>query len=475
MVRSFRAQLALRFTATMTAGIVAVAILSLVALRAALDREVDASLVSVASIQAASVVDAPADAPAGEMHFHEWDLSPEEAASVRDLNRYAQVWSLDGRSLLRTRYITGDLPLDTGALHRAAGGEVVWAAGRFQDVPIRSLYYPLARFGPSHERHVLQVAAPLEARDRTLRSVGRLLLAIVLLVSGGTFAGSWWLARRAVRPVSEIIDNAEAIGARSLQERISAYADTREYQRLVHVLNRMLDRLRDAFEAQRRFTADASHELRSPLTALKGELELARRRERSPQEYRRVIDSALEEVDRLTALTENLLTLARSDTGAMEPRLRRADLVQSVERVLDRIRPRAEEKQIRLELRRQGDTAGWFDADLVERLVWNLVDNAIKFTTPGGRVEVSAQGVGGTLRLEVADTGPGIREAALPRIFDRFYRGDESRTPSGRTAGAGLGLAIVRAIAEAHRGRVSAANREEGGAVFRVELPQRPG
>ncbi|MBI4539590.1 MAG: HAMP domain-containing protein [Gemmatimonadetes bacterium] len=470
MIRSFRAQLALRFAVTMTAAIVAVSGLSLLAIREALDRQIDASLLNVASIQAASLT----DSPDGQMHFHEWELTPEEAASIRELNRYAQVWSQDGASLLRTRYIVADLPLDGFALRRAAGGELVWAQGRFQGGPIRSLYYPLGRLGASHEQHVLQVAAPLEARNRTLRSVALLLVGIVLLVSGGSFAGSWWLAERAVRPVSEIIDKAEAIGAGSLQERIAAYADTREYQRLVQVLNRMLERLQGAFEAQRRFTADASHELRSPLTALRGELELARRRDRSPAEYRRVIDSALEEVERLSALTENLLTLARSDAGVMEPRLRRTDLAERADHVLQRLRPKAGEKKIRLELLRQGDTSGRFDPDLLERLVWNLVDNAIKFTTPGGRVEVSVEGTDGAARIRVADTGPGLREQALPKIFDRFYRGDASRTPSSHTSGTGLGLAIVRAIAEAHRGRVSAGNRAEGGAVFTVELPRAP-
>lgn len=470
MIRSFRSQLAFRFTATMTAGIVGVSALSLLALREALDRHVDASLVSVASIQGASLT----DAPDGQMHFHEWELTPEEAAQIRELVRYAQVWSVDGHSLLRTRYIVQDLPLDTVALRRASAGELVWAEGWFQGGPIRSLYYPLGRLGTSHEGHVLQVAAPLEGRNRTLHSVALLLLGIVVAVSGGSFAGSWWLARRAVRPVKEIIDQAEAIGAGSLRERISAYADTHEYQRLVQVLNGMLERLNQAFEAQRRFTADASHELRSPLTALKGELELARRRERAPEEYRRVMDSALEEVERLAAITENLLTLARSDAGAMEPRFQRVNLAERAARTVERLRPKAEDKRIRLQVTAKGATSGLFDPDLVDRLIWNLVDNAIKFTTPGGRVEVRVQGEDGEASVEVADTGPGIREHALPRIFDRFYRGDDSRTPSSHTAGSGLGLAIVKAIAEAHGGRVSAENRPEGGALFRVRLPRTP-
>jgi len=230
----------------------------------------------------------------------------------------------------------------------------------------------------------------------------------------------------------------------------------------------MLERLDAAFEVQRRFTSDASHELRSPITALRGELELALRRERDPEEYRRVLESALEEAERLSFLAEDLLTLARSDAGAIEPRLRRVDLTRTLEEMVSRHRPRAEEKSLRLEATIEPGMGGLCDPDLLDRLLSNLLENALKFTMPGGRVEVSARGDGEDLVLEVADTGPGIREEDLPRIFDRFYRADAARTS---TEGTGLGLSIVRTTSAAHGGEVTAGNRQEGGAVFRVRLP----
>ncbi|MBI4543692.1 MAG: HAMP domain-containing protein [Gemmatimonadetes bacterium] len=468
MTGSFRCRLAIRFTATMAAGLAALSALTFVAVRETLDGQLDASLLNVASIQAASVT----DAPSGEMRFHEWELTPEEAAQVRELNRFAQVWNEDGQTLLRTRYITNDLPLDREALGRSVAGRLVWAEQRFQGLPIRSLYYPLGRLGHLHQPHVLQVAAPLDARNRMLRQVLLLLLGVATVVSGGTFVGAWWLAGRAVRPVHEVIDQAEAIEAGTLERRISAYADSREYQRLVQVLNTMLERLAAAFEAQRRFTADASHELRSPLTALRGELELARRRPRSPEEYERVMDSALEEVQRLSRVAEDLLTLARSDAGALEVRATPTDLAACAREVAERLGQQAQAKHIELTVDAGEAVAANVDEHLVRQMVWNLLSNAIKFTPAGGQVAVRVGTRNGSPVLEVADTGPGIPAEALPRVFDRFYQSDPARTPGGSASGTGLGLAIVRALAEAHGARVEAANLNGGGAVFRIRFPQ---
>ena len=451
----------------MAVALSAVSVVTFLVIREFLDRELNASLLNVASIEAGTLT----DAPSGAMRFHEWELTPEEAASVRELNRFAQVWNTEGESLLRTQYITTDLPLDTAALQRAGNGNLVMVQQEFQRLPIRSLYYPLERLGQLHHRHVLQVAAPLEGRNRLLRRLGTLLAAITAVATATIFAGGWWLARRAVQPVHEIIDQAEAIEAGTLQQRITAEADSQEYERLVNVLNTMLERLEASFESQRRFTADASHELRSPLTALKGEIEVALRRDRPPEEYRRVLESNLQEVDRLALLADDLLTLARSDAGVMQPRLRTVDLAERVERVLERVRPEAERSGITIQGVSSGDTVGLFDDRLLDRLVWNLVDNAIKYTPRDGHVEVRCRGAGRNVVLEVADTGPGIPRADADRVFDRFYRVDESRTSAAVAGGTGLGLAIVRAVVDAHGGSVHNENRPGGGTLFRVRLP----
>jgi len=465
MNRSFRFELALRATAAMVAGTVALAAITFFALRSVLDSEIDASILNVASIQAASLT----DAASGEMRFHEWELTPDEAASLRGLIRYAQVWQADGVSLLRSRFMTTDLPLDREFLSQAADGALVWARARWEGAPIRTLYYPLERFGMAHERHVLQVAATLSSRNQMLSRVAGFFALLVLVMGATTYAGAGWLAGRAVGPVHEIIDQALSIRGGSLDRRIQAYAGVREYRRLVDVLNGMLERIHDAFEAQRRFTADASHELRSPLTAMRGELELALRRPREAEEYRRVVESTLEEVDRLSRITEDLLVLARSDSGAMEPRLETVEVGAVVSRVLDRLRGRAEVKGVALRLKAEGDAVATADPGLLGQVAWNLVDNGVKFTPTGGEVVVAVALEGPDLVLRVADSGPGFLHPE--HAFRRFFREDPARTHAQPSDGTGLGLAIVEAVAKAHGGSAQARNRPGGGAEVTVRVP----
>ncbi|NNM06839.1 MAG: hypothetical protein HKO65_17215 [Gemmatimonadetes bacterium] len=466
-MRSFRVLLGVRVTAAVIAAVGAVAVLSYLSLRQGLDRQLDASLLNVATIQAAAVT----DDPTGTMRFPEWELTPEEAASVRELNRYAQIWSADGESLVRGRYITDDLPLDSAALGRAASDELVWTRGTFQGRPIRALYYPLERLGELHTRHVLQVAAPMEERNRMLKSVGLLLLGILGTIGASTFAGSWWLAGKVVRPVDRIIDQAEGIARGGPSRKIDAYADTLEYQRLVQGLNDMLGRLSAALETQKRFAADASHELRTPLTALRGEIEVALRRDRTAEEYVKVLDSALEESERLSRLAEDLLTLTRSEAGVLKPHFRKVDLVDRINRTVSRLSNEAQEKGIELLGPGGSPVEASVDPDLFDRVVWNLLGNAVKFSPQGGRVEVHLVRTDGATLVEIADQGPGIPEDELKKIFERFYRTDESRTPGELESGTGLGLAIAQAIVELHHGSIKAENRPEGGALFRASLP----
>lgn len=467
MTRSFRDVLALRFALITTAGMALCVLATFLALRAILDAELDASILNVASIQAAALT----DARTGEMHFHEWDLTPQEAESVRPLVRYAQVWSAGGESLLRSRYMLDDLPVDPVALTAASAGDIVWREADFEAYPVRSVYYPLVRLGHLHHEHVLQVAAPLDARNAMLRRVGVFGVVMVLLTAVASILGGRWLATRAIRPVTEIIEQAEGMGGGTLRRRISAWADTREYERLVQVLNTMLSRIEESFESQRRFTADASHELRTPLTALRGELELALRRERPGEEYREVLRSAHEEVLHLGRIVEGLLTLARSDAGAFRLRREPAALEVPVREALERAAPEAGRQGVVVEAHLE-PIQGSVDPGLFLQLVANLLGNAIRHAGPDGRVRITLAAGGGSAVLEVEDSGPGLPPGAGARVFDRFWRGDPSRTPAVSGQGTGLGLAIVKVIAEAHGGRVSAEDGSPlGGARLRVELP----
>ncbi|MGE0158675.1 MAG: sensor histidine kinase [Gemmatimonadales bacterium] len=470
MTRSFRAGLAVRATLGMATALASVSVVSVLALRRVLDREIDATILEVAAIQAASLT----DAETSEMHFHDWELTPAEASSVQDLVRYSQVWEADGVSLLRSQFMTSDLPLDSGNLARAAAGEIVWTDGVFDGSLVRILYYPLERLGEAHGRHVLQVAAPLRSRDALVVRVSLFLGLLSLAVTAATFGGAWWLAGRAMRPVHEVIDQAEAIGAKSLERRIHAYADTREYQRLVDVLNTMLARIESAFDVQRRFTADASHELRSPLTAMRGEIELALRKERDPADYRRALASTLEEVVRLSRIAEDLLFLARSDSGVLGTRREPTAVTEVVASVVNRLGRDASSKGVEIEAAASGDTTADLDPVLLGQVVWNLLDNAIRFTRTGGQVRVISVGEDGHVSVTVEDDGAGFPEGALDRVFDRFFRVDPARARESGSSGTGLGLAIVRGVAEAHGGEAVASNRPEGGARVVVRFPRHP-
>lgn len=466
MKQSLRFRLAIRAAAVAAIGLTAVSAVTVFTLRAVLDRELNASILNVASIQAASL----ADGPSGAMHFHEWALTPEEATSVQDLVQYAQVWDRDGTSLLRNQYMTSDLPVDSDALSRAASGELVWGDQSFEGAAVRTVFYPLERLGAAHETHVLQVAAPLSRRDEMVRLTMVFLALLTVVLSLATFGGSWWLAGSAVRPIHAVIDQAEEIEAQSLDRGIQAYADTREYTRLVQVLNTMLTRLQGSFEAQRRFTADASHELRSPLTAMRGEIEVALRRDRTPEEYVEVLRSTLEETVRLSKLSAGLLTLARSDSGTLHPAVEAVDVAEVVNHLLDRVRT-ATDKTISL-TGPTGPVTASVDVGALSQIVWNLTENAIRHTPPGGEVRVEVESDRAYVVLRVSDSGEGLGSSDPEALFERFYRPDSARTPSSAGGGTGLGLAIVRALAEAHGGDVKAENRAGGGAVLTVRLSQ---
>jgi len=296
---------------------------------------------------------------------------------------------------------------------------------------------------------------------------------VVLLAAGATLVGAWLVAGSAVRPVEEITTQATQIEAGTLDQRIVAHADTEEYRGLVAVLNRMLERLEGAFQAQRRLTADVGHELRTPLTALRGEIEVALRADRSPREYQLVLRSALEEIDRLAEMSEDLLLITRAESHLLDVEREPTDANGLVRDALAPLRRRIEEKDLTVEEALDATAPPLaLDRGLVSRLVDHLLDNAVKYTPIGGRIVVRTSGslpAGQGLRVAVANSGSRVDPNDLPHIFEPFYRADPART---RDSGAGLGLALVAAIARLHGGVARARNNNaDGGVTFEVDLP----
>ena len=236
---------------------------------------------------------------------------------------------------------------------------------------------------------------------------------------------------------------------------------------MAEAINRLLDDVEAANARQQQFVADASHELRTPLTVLRGEIEVALRRPRSAEDYRDVLTSSGEEIDKLSRLTDNLLVLARADAGQLASHREPVDLPALARSVIARLGAAAAEKKLALRLDAMPAVTVQGDAASLERALSNLVENAIAYCPAGEEISVTCVTDGGMAGLRVSDTGPGIPPEHAARIFDRFYRVSRSRSREG----AGLGLAIVKAIAEAHGGRVTLASRSGHGCVFTLELP----
>ena len=320
-------------------------------------------------------------------------------------------------------------------------------------------------------RQALVIAISLEDADRSVHRVLVLLLTVVPLALVAAGGGAWWLARKALMPVSEISRQAEAIGVEQLHERVPVPATSDELARLARTVNAMLERIERGVTEKRRFLADASHELRTPLAVMRTELEVSLRSGDVAGEPRAVLESAAEEVDRMSRIVDDLLTLARFDEGKLSLSRTDVDLRGVAGEVAQDLRPLAEPGGIEIEVFGPAVEVS-ADRERVYQAVRNLVENAVKYTQPGGRVQIDVWLSDGEAGLTVSDTGPGIPGEVLPRIFDRFVRADAARYRG--TGGSGLGLAISQEIVEAHGGRVWAESEVGAGSAFSIAF-SRPG
>ncbi len=300
------------------------------------------------------------------------------------------------------------------------------------------------------------------------------IIPIALLLAS---AGGYFLTRKSLAPVADMATQARGMGAARLNERLEVSNPRDELGMLALSFNELLDRLEKSFEQQRRFVADASHELRTPVAILQGETEVTLSRpDRSPEEYRETLGILRGESQRLAHIIEDLFTLTRADAGQYPLTRRDVYLDELAADVLRRTRSLAISKGITLTSSIQPELPLQADEDLLRRMLLNLLDNAIKYTPAGGTVRVDCHREGNVYALRVSDTGPGIPAELQPRIFERFFRADKARSrPEGDTGGAGLGLSIARWIAEAHDGRLELTRSDASGTTFSAYLPARGG
>ncbi len=328
----------------------------------------------------------------------------------------------------------------------------------------------------------VQVAQSLERDYQTLQNLQRLMLYLLPVALLFSAAAGYLLAGRALYPAEQVRRNVERlmtgqIDARNLDQKVGQNVDADEIGRLARTFDSLLERVQETMSRERQFSMDASHELRSPLTALKGELSVALSRERSADEYRDILGQLEGSVDEMSLLVEDLLTIARASpnepqAGSVErmERMERVDVALLLRQVCERLQVVADDKTINLKCSTEIAPIYVKGSRLkLQRVFTNLLDNALRYTPSGGNIRLQARAERQVAVIEFVDTGIGIPAEHLGRVFDRFYRTDAARVRE--SGGSGLGLAIVKAVIEAHRGSVRVTSRVNAGSTFTVYLP----
>jgi two-component system, OmpR family, sensor kinase len=462
---SFRKRLSLWHTAAVACFLAIAAFAGHWALARLVLGQLDAALVALAETEGSALESDPRH----PVRVHEFAPGSAPPSFVR-LDRFVQIVDLDGNVLAKSANLsTARLPAPQGMLERLKAGEVVFETFEdFGEEPIRVAALPINAAGGSY---AVLVSGSLDDAYRILNAGRWLFLGVSLVLLAGVAVTTAVFARRALQPVDEIVAQARRIGESNLAERLPQPTSQDELGRLIDTLNAMLARVERGVETQRRFTADASHELRSPLSRLRAEIEVTLRRPRDPAEYEETLRSCLEEVERLSELTEELLTLAHLDAEERPGRDAVAvPLLPIVHDALRRLGPQAHRRAVRLLV---GPTAPPLAVRVAPTAVGlaltNILDNAVKFSPVDGEVRVGVSTDGGEALIIVSDQGPGVVPDELPRLFDRFHRGAAAR--ASEAPGFGLGLAISRAVIERQGGSISADSAPDGGARFRIRLP----
>lgn len=315
--------------------------------------------------------------------------------------------------------------------------------------------------------YIVQVSTGLNIVESSLRHFIVLLFFLLPGIVIATGIAGTFLAKIALNPVDKMIYAIHQITVENLKMRVKPPNTKDEIRKLADTFNEMLEELECVFTSQRQFIEDLTHELKTPLSVIKGELEVALKKMRSKEEYKSVLHSNLEEINRIIRIVEDLLFLARFDNSAVVLARKPVDMNLLLKQILEDIKILAEQKQIILNLFIQGELKVEGDSEKLRRLFLNIIDNAIKYTPPQGKVQITATIEDKSAKIAVTDTGIGIPTEDLPRIFDRFYRVDASRIYGGF----GLGLSIAKSITKAHKGTIIAESTPNRGSTFTVILP----
>ncbi len=399
------------------------------------------------------------------------DLFFDQFLGYSNINKFYRIYDGSGHVDSRSKGIDASkFPLTQDAYSRATQGQMTYET--FKLVPwhrVRVITMPVIR--NDNLVNLIQVGTSLKGVEDTLKNLRIFLFtaipcALILSTLGGRF-----MATRALKPVAEITGTAQDIAhGANLSRRIPIPEVQDEIGNLAHTFNEMMNRLEKSFAQVRQFSGDASHELRTPLTVLKGQSELVLSKPRSKAEYQEVLSSNLEEINYMSRILEDLLILSKGDEGEVALEKEPVELGGIVEEVSRQGEIFADEKDVKIILAYLEHVTILGDAHRLKQMVWILLHNAVKFTPSGGEIKITLQDLDDTVYFTIRDTGIGIPEQDLPKIFDRFYRVDKAR--SRMEGGSGLGLSICKYIVDRHHGTIDVESKLGEGTKFKIRFPK---
>lgn len=468
---SFRARLTLRWTIVFSALLAIGSIAIYVGIRVTILGTLDRQLRTLAATEVTSAVDRPSSPP----HLHELPIPT--LAGGTFTSKVVQLFDAEGRPLQALPIEQASLPLSTpDQIAQALSGEAPIHTVEAQGLVYRAVAVRLAAEG---RWYAMVVAVGMDDVVNSLATIRWLLLIVWILSTVATGAAGFALASNALVPVRAMTERALEIARGDIRDRLDPPAGSDEIAEMTRALNALIERLHVALEANRRFAADAAHELRSPVTAIAGEIDVALRRDRTPDEYRQTLTIVQDRLSVLTTLISELMLLVRAQESRTHVRLREVRIEDVIRASIGRLGALAASRQVRVTMAALGPCVTYADPGLLGRVFDNVIENAIRYNRDGGSVEISGtftesepdEWAAGRLAIRVSDTGPGIPAADRERVFDRFYRVDQSRNRF--TGGFGLGLAIAREVLALFKGTIMIEASSAAGTTVRVDVPAR--
>jgi heavy metal sensor kinase len=449
-----------------------------------LHRDVDNKLRSLAELIALESA-----SPLSKFGFGSIDQALETSMNLRPIGKFIQVLDESGNIGRKSENLKNvELPISLNALKNASKGLVTFETNHsIGNTPLRIITFPVTE--NNHVTKIVQIASSLEGVEDALNTLFIILIVTVPLALMVASLGGQFLAHKALKPVDNITQTARVITSQNLNQRITPPKVKDEISRLIETFNEMISRLDQSFRQIKQFSSDASHELKTPLTILKGEVEVTLRKERTPQEYQQTLKSNLEEINRMSQIVEDLLLLSRADTGEVRLNIEDINLAEILNEVVTQMDRLAQSKGLYLSTSNHHQDIHIFgDALRIRELFINLIENGIKYTEEGGSIHITLQKENsppvrsqsdweggeknGFVKVIISDTGIGIAKEDQERIFSRFFRVDKAR--SRERGGSGLGLSICKWIVEAHQGEIVVESELGKGSSFIVKLPLFP-